>query len=139
MSGKRKLRFHVKAATRNSQQPKVPVELVVNGLPVEKKMVATDGSTKRLEFEVEIDKSSWVAVRVFPHAHTNPIFVLVDEKPIRANKHSAEWMLRGVDECWKQKERTYHKSELEDAKKAYEHARVVYRKIISEHEKSNAQ
>jgi hypothetical protein len=36
-----------------------------------------------------------VAVRAFPVAHTNHIFVLADGRPIRASRLSAEWCLRG--------------------------------------------
>jgi hypothetical protein len=81
---------------------------------------------------VPIEKSSWVAVRAFPFARTNPIFVLVDGKPIRASRQSAEWCLRGVDQCWKAKKPTYAEFEQEQAERAYEHARKVYQKVWEE-------
>ena len=68
----------------------VPVEVVVNG-----KMVASDAGPGRrrclheVRFKVEIAKSSWVALRIYPSSHTNPIFVTVGDKPIRASKASA--------------------------------------------------
>ena len=34
-----------------------------------------------------------------PSAHTNPVFVIVGDQPIRASRRSAEWCLRGVDQC----------------------------------------
>jgi hypothetical protein len=43
-----------------------------------------------------------------------------------------EWCLRGVDQCWSRKERTYAPAEKEDARLAYEHARSVYRRILNE-------
>jgi len=58
--------------------------------------------------------------------------VIVDGKPIRASRKSAQWCLAGVDQCWSQKERFYAAGEMKDAKAAYEHARVVYRKIVEE-------
>ena len=58
--------------------------------------------------------------------------VLVDDKPIRASKKSAQWCLTGVDACWKSKERFYKPAEKEEAKAAYDHAREVYRKIVEE-------
>ncbi len=79
-----------------------------------------------------IDRSSWVAIRQFPSAHTNPIFVLVGDKPIRASRRSAEWCLRGVDQCWTQKQQFYAAAEKDEAAAAYDHARRVYRQIISE-------
>ena len=122
----------VSAAVRTAGSGPVPVELVVNGLPIAKRIIKGDGKTNDLTFNFKVSQSSWVALRVFPSGHTNPVFVVVDNKPIRANKKSAEWLLRGVDECWKQKQRTYAKAEIPAARKAYDHARTVYRKIISE-------
>ncbi len=129
-----KVRFTVEVASRLNGK-KVPIELVVNGYPVEKKEIVADGKLNALSFETEIKQSSWVAVRCFPHAHTNPIFVLVGEKPIRANRASVEWCLQGVEQCWKMKKGTYKKEELEQAEKDYEHARKAYQKILEEHPK----
>ncbi|MBL9189897.1 MAG: CehA/McbA family metallohydrolase [Opitutaceae bacterium] len=112
----------------------VPVELLVNGYPVAKKHIVADGTLRDVEFEADIARSSWIAVRVLPSSHTNPIFVLVGDKPIRASKRSAEWCLAGVDQCWSQKERFIKPAELADARAAYEHARVTYRKLIAESE-----
>jgi len=109
----------------------VPVELIVNGFPVAKQNINADGETRELKFTVNLDKSSWVALRILPSSHTNPIFVLVDDKPIR-DKRSAEWCLKGVDQCWSQKERFIKPNELADARAAYEHARVTYRRLIQE-------
>ena len=41
----------------------------------------------------------------YPSSHTNPIFVTVGGKPVRASRRSADWCLAGVDRCWGQKER----------------------------------
>ena len=79
-----------------------------------------------------IDKSSWVALRIMPSSHTNPIFVLVDNKPIRASKKSAEWCLQAVDQCWSQKSQKFSVADKADAAKVYERAREPYRKILSE-------
>ena len=111
---------------------KVPVEVVVNGHPVARREIVADGSIQDLAFDVPIKKSSWVALRVLPSSHTNPIFVLVDDKPIRASKKSAEWCLKGVDQCWSQKEQAIRASEKDEAKKAYDVARQAYRKIRDE-------
>jgi hypothetical protein len=111
---------------------KVPVEVLVNGRTVGQKEIVADGSEQEVSFDVDIDRSSWVALRVFPSSHTNPIFVLVDGKPIRASKKSAEWCLKSVDQCWKQKKRAIRPNELKEAEDAYEHARREYRKILQE-------
>jgi hypothetical protein len=112
----------------------VPVEVIVNGYPVDKKVIAADGKLQDVSFNVKIDRSSWVALRVLPSSHTNPIFVMVGDKPIRASRRSAEWCLKGVDQCWSQKERFIKADEKEQALKDYAHAREVYRKILSESE-----
>jgi len=110
----------------------VPVEVVVNGHPVARQNIVADGTSRDLSFAVPIERSSWVAVRVLPSSHTNPVFVLVDGKPIRASRRSAEWCLKGVDQCWSQKQRFIKADEMDDARQAYDHARETYRKLIGE-------
>ncbi|HZR18275.1 MAG TPA: CehA/McbA family metallohydrolase [Verrucomicrobiae bacterium] len=110
----------------------VPLELIVNGYPVARKEVNADGSLRDVTFDVQIDKSSWVALRILPSSHTNPIFVLVDGKPIRASRRSAQWCLDGVDRCWQQKQRFIKSDEMSEAKAAYEYARQTYRQLIAE-------
>jgi hypothetical protein len=83
-------------------------------------------------FDVPIARSSWVALRILPSSHTNPVFVLVGDKPIRASRRSAEWCLQGVDKCWSQKKRFIKAAEMDDALQAYAHAREAYQKILSE-------
>ncbi|WP_165245793.1 CehA/McbA family metallohydrolase [Paludisphaera soli] len=125
--------WHVERA-RVGATRKVPVEVVVNGLAVERREIEADGSVQDLEFEVPVAKSSWVAVRIFPTSHTNPVFVVVGDKPIRASRKSAEWCLKSVDQCWSQKEPAIRTSEKEAARQAYDAARVAYRKILEESE-----
>jgi hypothetical protein len=110
----------------------VPVEILVNGFPVTKQNVVADGTMRDLAFDVKIERSSWVALRILPSSHTNPIWVLVGDKPVRASKRSAEWCLKGVDQCWSQKQRHIKDDEMEQAKGDYEHARQTYRKLIEE-------
>ncbi len=117
---------------RVAQTRTVPVEVIVNGLPVASQTIPADGSFQDVTFDVPIKRSSWVALRIYPAAHTNPVFVLVDGQPIRASKRSAEWCLKSVDQCWSQKERAIRAGELDEARKAYDHAREAYRKILSE-------
>jgi hypothetical protein len=109
----------------------VPVEILVNGFPVAKKNIKADGKPGDVSFEVPIERSSWVAMRILPSSHSNPVFVIVDGKPIRERK-SIEWCLKGVDQCWSQKERTYKSDEKEDALAAYEHARKTYQQRLTE-------
>jgi hypothetical protein len=111
---------------RIGQSRKVPVELVVNGYAVAKKEIEADGSEQEVEFDVPIQQSSWVALRIFPSSHTNPIFVLVGDQPIRASRRSAEWCLRAIDNCWKEKSKLIRERERPAAKEAYDFARKDY-------------
>jgi hypothetical protein len=110
----------------------VPVELIVNGSPVDKKKIVADGALRDITFDVEVERSSWVALRILASSHTNPIFVVVGDKPIRASRRSAEWCLKAVDQCWSQKAPKISAKERDEAAKAYEHARQVYRRILAE-------
>jgi hypothetical protein len=85
-----------------------------------------------ITFDVPIEKSSWIAVRILPSSHTNPIFAIVDGKPIRASRLSAEWCLAAVSQCWSQKQVAISASEKDAARKAYDHAREVYQQLIAE-------
>jgi hypothetical protein len=129
------VRLRVIAAVRQPASNSVPLEVVVNGYPVASKRIAADGGEQAVEFEVPIERSSWVALRTFPSAHTNPIFVLVGGQPIRASRRSVEWCLRGVDQCWSQKERFYVGAEHGEAVLAYEHARRTYQQRLQECER----
>ena len=85
-----------------------------------------------LTFEgVKIDQSSWLAVRIFPSSHTNPVWVTVADRPVHPSKRSAQWCLDAVDQCWSQKEALIDADEIEDAKAAYAHARRAYRQILA--------
>ena len=110
----------------------VPVEVIVNGVAVARRSVLADGRVQDVAFDVEMAHSSWVALRVLPSSHTNPIFVIVDGQPIRASRRSVAWCLEGVDQCWSQKERFIRASELDEAKAAYAHARETYRQRLTE-------
>jgi len=123
--------WHLERA-RLGETREVPVELIINGQPVARKTIIADGQARDVTFEARVERSSWVAVRILPSSHTNPIFVLVDGKPIRASKRSADWCLKGVEQCWSQKERTYKPAEMEDAKAAYAHARATYTKLLAD-------
>jgi hypothetical protein len=110
----------------------VPVELIINGHPVAKKEIVADGSTQSLEFDVDIKHSSWMAVRILPSVHTNPIFLEVAGNPIRASQKSAEWCRDAVDVCWNAKRGQIREPERPAAKKAYDEARAIYEKVLKE-------
>ncbi|MBP86921.1 MAG: hypothetical protein CMJ64_09415 [Planctomycetaceae bacterium] len=123
--------WHVERS-RIGNSRKVPVELIVNGETVAKQELTADGSVQDLEFDYKLERSGWVALRIFPSCHTNPVFVEVDGQPIRASKRSAQWCLDAVDVCWKQKEPRTRAEEKGTAAEAYEVARQAYRRILQE-------
>ena len=110
----------------------VPVEIIVNGYPVATKEIEANGDLSSLSFDIDLKESSWVAARIFPSVHTNPVFVEVGGKPIRASKRSAKWCRDAVDVCWKAKVGQIRESERATAKAAYEVAGKIYEKIASE-------
>ncbi len=118
--------------SRLGDSRKVPVELIVNGQSVETKEIVADGKVNDIAFDFVPERSSWVAIRIFPSAHTNPIFVEVDGKPIRASKRSAQWCLDAVETCWKQKEPQTRAEEKDAAKAAYDVARKAYAAALGE-------
>ena len=72
-----------------------------------------------------------MALRVYPGSHTNPVFVIVDDKPIHERK-SAEWCRKAVDQCWKMKQSEIRSEERPAAEAVYDKARRVYDNIIQE-------
>jgi hypothetical protein len=125
--------WHVERARIDNSRT-VPVELVVNGEAVARREIDADGSVHELTFEFTPEKSSWVAVRIFPSSHTNPVFVEVDGQPIRASRASAEWCLKAVDQCWTKKAPNIRPNDRDAAAAAYEHARNVYQEILQQSE-----
>ena len=126
--------WHIERA-RIGNTREVAVEIVVDGKPVARKNIVADGQVRDLEFDVPVERSSWIAARILPSSHTNPVFVMVNGKPMRPLRASAEWCLAAVNQCWTQKAPKISGRELPDARQAYDHAREVYRKLIAESEK----
>jgi hypothetical protein len=111
---------------------KVPVELIVNGQAVGRQEIDADGSIHDVTFNAPIERSSWIALRILPSSHTNPIWVTVDSKPVRASKRSAQWLRDAVDVCYRQKVNRVRLAEQGEMKRAYDHARTTYDRLIAE-------
>jgi len=58
--------------------------------------------------------------------------VVVDDKPVRASRRSAQWCIDGVSKCRKEKERFMDEDERDDFHQAYDHALTEYRRILGE-------
>lgn len=110
---------------------KVPLELLVNGNVVATREVMADGVMRDVAFDVKIDKSAWVALRILPSSHTNPVWVTVADKPIRV-KDSIEWCLAAVEKCFNQKIGRIRLTEQGEMKTAYDEAKAVYQGLLKE-------
>jgi hypothetical protein len=110
------------------------VELIVNGQVVDKKEVPADQKVHEVKFDVGVQKSSWVAVRCFPQMHTNPVFVSVDGKPIRASKESAKWCVGVIEQLWKVREKDIAPAERKEAEATFKKAIEMYQTIAKEAE-----
>ncbi len=118
--------------SRIGDSRRVPVELVVNGQAVARKEIDADGTLRPIEFDYDVQKSSWIALRVLPSSHTNPVWVVVGGKPVRASKESLEWCIRAVDQCWQQKQNQIRLNERGEALRAYQAAKTEYQKRLKE-------
>ena len=103
------------------------VELVVNGQVVESKKVQCDGAEHTIEFNAKIEKSSWLALRIFPHLHTNPMEVFVEDQPIRASADSARWCVAVIEQLWAQRERSIAPDQRIEARRTFDRAIEKYR------------
>jgi hypothetical protein len=108
------------------------VELIVNGKVADSIAVPADDQVHDLQFNVPIERSSWVALRQFPQLHTNPVNVLVGGKPIRVSKKSAQWCLGVIDQLWRVRGPGLPDDERPEARKTFDKAIEIYRKIVAE-------
>lgn len=110
----------------------VTLELIVNGLPVDQQIIPADGSEVPVSFDVKIERSSWVAIRILAASHTNPVIVQVGKQPVRASRLSADWCLDSIDQVWLQKAMNIRPEERTAAREAYKLAREAYKLIAEE-------
>ena len=117
---------------RIGQTREVPVEIIVNGQVAATKNITADGKTQPLSFDIPIKQSSWVAVRILPSVHTNPIWVEVGGQPVRASKKSIDWCKQAVEVCWNAKKNQIREPERAAAKAAYDEATKIYEARLKE-------
>jgi hypothetical protein len=114
-----------------ARQPRL-VELVVNGRAVAGRAVPADGQIHDLEFEVPVERSSWVTLRHFPQLHTNPVEVIVGGRPIRASRQSALWCQAALERLWQARGHSIAPGERDEARRAFDEAVRIYRAIAAE-------
>ena len=113
------------------------VELIVNGKVADSAVIDADDKPHDVQFNVPIERSSWVALRQFPQLHTNPVTVTVAGKPIRASKNSARWCLGVIDQLWRVRGPDLPESERGEARKTFDKAIEMYKKIAEESEEGS--
>jgi hypothetical protein len=135
---KAKVAFANKVAlgTAPGAQPPVgntrKLELVVNGKVAQSKDIPADDKEHDVAFEVQVDKSSWIAIRHYPQMHTNPVNVIVAGKPIRASKASAQWCVGMIEQLWRVRGPGIKDDERPEAEKTFKKALEIYKKIVEE-------
>jgi hypothetical protein len=110
----------------------VVVEVIVNGAVQSARSLVADGRTTRIDLEVDIQRSAWVALRILGSLHTQPVFVVVDGRPIRASRRSALWCVACVDFLMKIQLPRIRPSERASADAAYRTARSTFEAIAAE-------
>jgi hypothetical protein len=108
------------------------VEIIVNGRAAAIREVPADGEVHPLDVELEIQRSSWVALRQFPELHTNPVNVLVGGSPIRVSRTSALWCIETIEQLWQNRERAIKEPERTAARQTFDQAIEKYRQIAAE-------
>jgi hypothetical protein len=113
------------------------VEIIVNGKAVASRQVPADDQVHDLTFEIPIERSSWVALRNYPQLHTNPVNVLVEGRPIRASRKSAQWCIDCIEQLWRSRgapgpNPRIAENEREEAYRTFQQAIEQYRKIAAE-------
>ncbi len=123
--------WHVENA-RIGDSREVAVELVVNGVAADSARVPADGTPRKVTFSAALSRSSWVALRILPSAHTHPVFIPVAGRPLRASRASAQWCRACVDKIWEVKSPFMRAGERPAAAAAFDHARRSYEQILAE-------
>ena len=108
------------------------VEVVLNGRVVHSADVPSDGRPHRLQFEIPVETSSWIAIRQFPQLHSNPVTVLVADCPVRASRASAVWCAESTQLLWHNRQRFIAAGERSAARTCYERAIARFSKIARE-------
>jgi hypothetical protein len=124
--------YHDTTGAQPYADGKRKIELIVNGRPIAAREVLADDQVHELAFTADIARSSWVAVRQFPQLHTNPVSVIVAGQPIRASRQSALWCAACIEQLWRVREKNIAPAERGDAKRTFEEAKEIYRRIATE-------
>ena len=112
----------------------VVVEIIVNGKPVASQQILADGSVQRIKMDIQMRRSGWVALRLMGAGHSNPIYVLVNNQPVRGSRSSVEWSLQALIRAYQASSVGWNPSVAPLAASAYDYAFAVYDRILRETE-----
>lgn len=107
-------------------------ELIVNGQVAATQTIVADGTPQRFARRLAFDRCAWIALRILPSLHTNPVFVIVDGAPVRAVRSSAEWCLKSLAKIEARQLPQIREEERAAARAAYEHARQRFATLRDE-------
>ncbi len=127
--------LHVPATNETEKNAERLIELIVNGEVVAKQKIQANGKAVDLSWDIPIEQSSWVALRQFPQLHTNPVNVIINKKPIRASKRSAQWCIAMTEKLWNNRVNAIHEDERKEARRTYDEALAIYERIAAEAKK----
>ena len=120
------------------------IELVSNGRVIARqKGVARPGNPLVLHATQTFSRSGWICARRMDSLgrihflHSSPVYVIVDDQPIRASTEDAEYFVTWIDNILKQIEpggpwNKYFPDNLDTVKAHYRKARDIYKTIVAE-------
>jgi len=121
--------WHLERA-RMGQSRNVQVELIANGQAVDTAEITANGILTEVVFDYLVSRPVWLALRVFPSSHSNPVYITLDGKPI-VEPRSVQWCMEALDQCWRMKSPHFKESDRAAAQEAYQLARQRYERLLS--------
>jgi TolB protein len=130
-------------ASASSQYPLDRVEVLYNGKVAARAVPAKGESVTKIDEEIAVDRSGWIALRAvgpdhadvegpWVYAHTSPVYVTVAGKPA-GSAEDARYFLGWIDRLWaavEARDRIPGEGRKAEVKREIDRAREVFRKII---------
>jgi len=110
----------------------VMLEIIVNGAVRATQVLAADGRLARVDLDLAISGSSWIALRILGSLHTQPVYVIVGGRSIRASRRSASWCAECIDMLTRMQLPRIRAEERPAAEAAYRAARSTFERIAAE-------
>jgi hypothetical protein len=91
-----------------------------------------NGEPQTIAFRTFIQRSSWVALRIFPTCHSNPVYLQVAQRKIRVSRQSADWCVQCINAAWRHLGGRIARRDQQDAELAKKHAVATFELIKRE-------